>query len=207
MRNALPVTLTAAAALLAAACTTTEADGQSGPSLPDKPTTSVADSADGDEAEDNKPTSGLNERGNLVKKLGEEAGYGSTDPNDPGNVTFTIDKVEVDPPCDEFGEAPEAGHTLLLHLRVATGSDPQVATMLPALFYPGAFSALTNDGVTKPAELGMCTGFDDQMPMQYGTAQKYTGTIELVVPEASGTLIMNAAGMSQGWEWEYDTEN
>lgn len=63
-----------------------------------------------------------NERGFVPKKLGDNSCYGSTE-SDPcaSGVTFAIDKIVVDPPCDEFGE--RSRHTLVLSLRVATGID------------------------------------------------------------------------------------
>lgn len=81
------------------------------PSLPSETTTTTTTEA-------GPPT---NERGHIAKKLGEEAGW-SLDETDSG-VTFSIDKVVVNPPCGEYGEKPESGHTLLLQV-IPEGAGP-----------------------------------------------------------------------------------
>lgn len=183
--------------LFLAACSNS---GEAAAPLPDLP--SKVD-APRPTAKSASPTVKTNERGHLVKKLGDKAGWG--DENDA--VTWTIDKITVDPPCGEYGEKPASGHTLVLNIRVATGKDPEIAAMLPMLLNSGSFAELSKDGVTQPAEFGLCRAGDDGFrgfPDAYGVNQKYRGQLELVVPEATGTLIhVSAMQNAGGWEWTY----
>ncbi len=185
-----------AVALLAAGC----AKGNTGgtgtpPTLPTqsttipRPTTTAAAGPD------------LNERGMIVKALGQEAGFGA---NDTSSVTFTIDKVTVDPPCDEFGIRPDSGHTLLLEVRVATGADADAASYMSGILNPFSFSEIGKDGVTRNAQAGSCTDYTKALPSEFGVNQKYAGTIEIVVPEASGILALQEdLRNGGGWEWRY----
>lgn len=186
------------------ACTST-ADPQSGaPELPPK-STSASPSAEGASADEIE----TNERGNIPKELGQRAGFGSQDWDDPAGVTFSLDKVEIDPPCaNTYATPPENGHTLLLHFRVATGDNPEYAKTTGSVLNPFNFFEITNDGLSEQARAGTCaTEQGEQLPYNYGPNQKYKGTIEIVVPEASGTLVLTLPQMANGggWEWHYPT--
>ncbi|MCR3721521.1 MULTISPECIES: hypothetical protein [Prauserella salsuginis group] len=48
--------------------------------------------------------------------------------------------------------------------------------------------------------------YEGELSGQFGVNQKYRGTIEIVVPEASGTLALDPGalmGGPAGWEWTY----
>lgn len=137
-----------------------------------------------------------NERGNIPKKLKEEAGL--IHERGDSSVVFAIDEIKVDPECREYGVKPDKGHTLLLHVRVATGDEADANDAMSLLLSPCNFAELGSDGVTSPASSGMCTDPDEYLPMQFGMNQKYRGTIEVVVPEASGTLILTNYGVVAG---------
>ena len=144
----------------------------------------------------------VNERGLISKALGQEAGLGSV--GDPSGVTFTIDAVTVDPPCHEYGTKPDSGRTLLMDVRVATGTDLEAATYVSGLLNPYSFGEIGKDGVTRTAQAGTCTDYTKALPSQFGVNQKYAGTIEIVVPEASGVLVLqDTLDNSGGWEWSY----
>lgn len=144
-----------------------------------------------------------NERGNIPKKLKEEAGL--IHERGDSSVVFAIDEIKVDPECREYGVKPDKGHTLLLHVRVATGDEADANDAMSLLLSPCNFAELGSDGVTSPASSGMCTDPDEYLPMQFGMNQKYRGMIEVVVPEVSGTLILTNYG-GRGWEWIYPTD-
>lgn len=188
---------TAATILFVASCAATDTSAGAGPELPPRsaPASNVVGNA----------SPQTNERGNLVKQLGEKAGLGNHE--QAFAVTFTLDKVEVDPPCAQYGQKRHAGHMLLLHFRVATGNDPEVARSVASALNPFNFNEITTDGLTKQAQAGSCTAFDNKLPYNYGINQQYSGTIEIVVPEASGIIALNPPlhpdAESGGWEWHY----
>ncbi len=197
------IAATVGTVLLAAACSSTpETDaGNKGPELPGKTTEQSSPRRENDNIDNSKPET--NERGYIPKKLGEEARYGKNPTSESASV-FVIDKVEINPPCHQYGLPNEDGETLLLHVRVATGDDQTALLALSGVLNPFAFAEITQDGVTEQAQMGMCTDPADALPGQFGVNQKYRGTIELVVPEASGTLVLDDFG--EGWEWTYPTK-
>lgn len=185
----------AAAAVMLAACAKDTTAGAAGPALPPKSSTPAAAST----APSGPAT---NERGLIPKTLGQEAGL--TNEKGEPTATFAIDTVTVDPPCHEYGSKPDSGHTLLLAVRVATNGDAEAAGYMALLINPYSFAEVGADGVTRSAQLGNCTDYTKNLPGQFGVNQKYAGTIELVVPEASGVLtLQDQMGGSNGWEWTY----
>ncbi|WP_007025175.1 hypothetical protein [Saccharomonospora iraqiensis] len=190
-----------AALTLLAACSPPDSDADSSGDAPSLPATAAPSTAP--EQDDGPET---NERGHLVKELGEEAGVypRGEGPDSPGGVTFAIDKVEVDPACHEFGQAPDEGHTLVLHMRVATGDDRELAQQASGVLNPFNFAEIGDDGITRPAQVGMCTDPARGLPNNFGMNQQYTGVIEIVVPQASGTVALTTpVPNAGGWEWTY----
>ncbi|MFI7678287.1 hypothetical protein [Actinophytocola sp. NPDC049390] len=183
-----------------AGCATTTGSGENAPELP---------AASGDEtANPAAAEQKTNERGFIVKKLGELACFGGAGKNCEGGVSFTIDKIEVDPQCGEFGSHPDNGHTLLLHLRIATGDDAEVVDSVGGIINPFSFVEIGKDGVTRDVSIGMCADPSaDQLPHTYGPNQKYQGVIDLEVTDASGTIAIQLMGAEEdgqrGWEWTY----
>ncbi|PXY20297.1 hypothetical protein DI005_21880 [Prauserella sp. PE36] len=203
MRSVPALAAACATAAILAGCSNDTAGSGSAPELPAATTEATASEATAEQAADEPER---NERGNIVKQLGEEAGFAGFggQVGDDTNVLFAIDKVEVDPSCDQYGMAAESGRTLLLHVRVATGSSAETASMALGVLNPYSFSEIDANGVTHAAESGMCTDPNASITMQnFGPNQKYAGTLELIVPEANGSLILSSPGMEGGWEWDY----
>jgi hypothetical protein len=149
-----------------------------------------------------------NERGFVVKKLGEPACFGGAGKDCEGGVSFAIDKIEVDPKCTEYGSHPDNGHTVLLHLRVATGDDADVIDRVGGIINPFSFVEIGKDGVTRDTSFGMCADPSaNQLPDTYGPNQKYQGVMDLEVTEASGIIALQLMGAEEdgqrGWEWTY----
>ncbi|GAA1216614.1 hypothetical protein LY12_002137 [Prauserella alba] len=168
---------------------------ESAPSLPDS--TSVDDVTQPE----------TNERNYIPMQLEDKAWVGPPgDARGSSGTSFAIDSIEVDPGCHAYGMPPESGHTLLLHVRVATGSDQLAAMDAAGVVNPFSFVEIGADGVSHPADIGSCTDFEDELSSNFGVNQKYSGTIEIVVPEASGTLALDPGAMANGpsgWEWTY----
>lgn len=203
MRTLIAALTGACAFSLATGCGTSEPEnsgGTVGPTLPATTTTATAPNTADAGAK-------VNDRGYIPKKLGEEAGLTpGQDRNDPGTVKFVVDKVEVDPSCHEYGMKPENGHTLLLHMRVATGNNREYAEGSSGIFQATNFVEIGKDGISHPARYGECTDYAQRLPDNFGMNQRYVGTVELVVPEASGTIVLALPGgmnNTSGWEWRY----
>lgn len=146
------------------------------------------------------PAPERNDRGMVPKQLGEVAGLGES--LDNLLVSFSVNSVEVDPKCHEYGYAPDAGRTLLLNVSVSTTADVEAAEELSYVLFASNFSEVGSDGVTRPSQYGGCTEAGASMPSMFGPNQQYAGWIEIVVPEASGILILSD-GYGGGWEWAY----
>lgn len=197
------LTLTACTVLVLTSCgnDTRSGTGDNAPTLP-------ADAAGDSTSAADAAKSQTNERGFIVKKLGELACIGGAGKDCAGGASFSIDAVEVDPQCAEYGSHPEKGHTLLLHLRIATGDDTQVVDRVSGIINPFSFVEVGKDGVTRDTNFGLCADpSTNQLPGTYGPNQKYQGIMDLEVPEASGTIALQLGASEEdgqrGWEWTY----
>lgn len=198
LARALILSLALLIALLASGCSTVKGvpvagDAPALPSLPESTTTEPA------------PEPATNERGLVPAKIGEEMCYGPIDSDTcEGGVTFSVDKIAVDPPCMEFGQ--RTGHTVVVSMRVATGTDTDSIQMASGVFNPFSFMVIGKNGVSQDANFGMCTDLTNN-PDTYGPNQKYAFKIELEVPVAHGVLALQPGIVGQdgagGWEWPF----
>lgn len=186
-------------ALLASGCAATVVGApspQNAPALPaSTPETTTTE----------EPEPLTNERGFMPTELGAESCFGPLESETcEGGVTFSLDKIVVDPPCSEFGQ--RTAHTLVLHLRVATGTDTDSIQQAGLIFNPFSFIVIGKNGVSQKAEFGICTE-PTNTPNTYGPNQKYAFTIELDVPVAHGTLALQPGIIGEdgtgGWEWTF----
>jgi hypothetical protein len=147
-----------------------------------------------------------NERGFIVKQLGEMACFGGAGTNCEGGVSFAVDQVEVDPQCALVSPSNGA-HALLLHVRIATGSDAKIADRVAGVINPFSFVEIGKDGVTRDAQFGMCADTSARLPDTFGPNQQYQGVMDIEVPEASGTIALQLMALEEdgqrGWEWAY----
>jgi len=136
-----------------------------------------------------------NDKGLIDIKPGQDAGY--------GEVTFTINDVQVDPKCRATGELPTSGHVVVVDLTVSTGANAQEAErMATALTDPTSWEEINKDGVILPSRLAQCIDAGQTLPSPIEPNQISTGKIELVVPEASGVLLFTDPNLT-GWELHY----
>lgn len=186
-------------ALLASGCATRVAGaptaaGANVPALPEPATETPATTVEPDPA--------TNERGFLPTKIGADACFGSDSCD--GGIVFSIDKILVDPPCIDYGQ--RSGHTLILSMRVATGTDSDTIQLAGGVFNPFAFIVIGKNGVSQKADFGLCTDSANS-PGTYGPNQKYAFKIELDVPVAHGSLALQpgmiGADGTGGWEWPF----
>jgi hypothetical protein len=149
----------------------------------------------------------LNERGNIVKQVGEPAGIGrSADPGSPTVLTFTVEDLVINPECTSgFEQAPLTGNYLGIYLRVETTPDYDPKQLRTFSEYD--FALLGPDGTPIPQVLEnaqVCFGADDEMSARrLGPGEQYEGWVVLDMPVRAGTLIYQPAGEPNGWEWEF----
>lgn len=149
----------------------------------------------------------LNERGNIVKEVGEPAGIRrSADPGSPAILTFTVEDLVINPECDSgFEQAPLTGNFLGIFMRVETTPDYDPKQLRTFSEYD--FAILGPDGTPIPPVLDnamVCFGADDDMSAhRMGPGEQYAGWVVLDMPVREGTLIYRPAGEPNGWEWEF----
>lgn len=202
MKNLASAVVCCAVLVLAGCDSSMDTDTGGGPELPDVTGSQASGTAPA------TPEAEVNERGFVVTPLGQPACFGGAGSDCEGGVSFSIDQVQVDPPCTEFGLPPENRHTLLLHLRIATGSDMDVVAQVAGLINTYSFVEIGKDGVTRPTSFGYCADpSTNQLPGTYGPNQQYAGVIDLEVAEASGTIALQLPFPDEngqhGWEWTY----
>ncbi|MGY1618116.1 hypothetical protein ACI797_15355 [Geodermatophilus sp. SYSU D00691] len=144
----------------------------------------------------------LNQRGNLVKQLGEIGGVSSTQ-GGPLMVTFSVDAIRVDPPCDApAASEPLNGHFIAVDLHVTT--DPALTDHV--FLAEKDFAIVGPNGVTDTNVVGYgWTCLRNRFPDNpLGPGQEYVGSIVLDTAQTSGALIFEPnLGQDGGWEWTF----
>lgn len=206
-RTAIGACALAVGALLLGGCATTVrgvASAAEGSSSAEEPTPTESGSPTSSSSP--APDDDTNARGNVEKQIGEEAGV--TGPDGTPAMTFTVQAIQVDPPCTgDYPEPPENGHFVGLTIAVTTAPnlDPDSYIDISAT----DFSFIGSDGVTFgnvdtfPAFI--CPADDEQLPSgPLGSGQQYLGTLVLDVPETSGIVQYQPFYLdSGGWEWSF----
>ena len=200
--NNLPtrIALTVGAALALTACGTSTGGGDNAPKLH----AAAGDTSTGADTAPAEQTT--NERGFIVKELGEPACFGGAGKDCEGGVSFAVDQVDVDPQCPLLAPSGDA-HALVLHLRIATGADARMADRVAGVINPFSFVEIGKDGVTRDVGFGTCSDSSAGLPDTFGPNQQYQGVIDLEVPQASGTIALQLGAAEEdgqrGWEWTY----
>jgi hypothetical protein len=152
-------------------------------------------------------------RGNITKKVGEAAALCTDDTCAEFAVTFTADKIEVDPKCTnkyakQLGAKPEKGHFVALSFTLKTTTK---FTGDRALFTinPFDFSIVGPDGVTETASSSSsaynCLPDSELLPASnYAASSQYVGKIIIDTKHSHGIVMLRPPIMSEGgWEWEF----
>jgi len=206
LRRATPAVLAVTALTLSACGGDAEADGGGPAALPSTSSPAATESSS-PASRTNDAGVALNDRGNIPKEMGQEAGIGHpTDPDAPWPLTFTIDSVTVDQPCNTgFEDPPTNGHYIGIALRAATTAD------LPpdwyVMFDSYSFKVIGPDGLTISDVSGTAYSCLDSRssftsdPLAPG--QQYAGIVVIDSPVTTGSLIYSADGDGTGWEWQF----
>jgi hypothetical protein len=149
-------------------------------------------------------TAVINDRGNVVEALGQQAGIRA--PDGQQAVVFAVDAVVIDPPCSG-AQQPANGHYLGVRVRVTTGDLG---------FLGGSWSMSADDfAVAGPDgdlrfDLGgdggaTCLRAAERFPTTpLEPHRQYVGTVVLDSPLTSGTLVFSTPALQgSGWEWRF----
>jgi hypothetical protein len=196
------------AALTLTACGNTRTeDTSAGPALPSAQEKEAVDGSE-DAAASTEPKT--NDRGNIVKALGEEGGV--TDAEGEQLLTFAVDGITPDPACtadwQEYGTPVDPGHHLVsVQVRVSTSPEVTDEDYLTLSGYDFKFigaDGLTVDSLDGVSTYGCLEDSQEFTSDMLGPGQMYAGAIILDVPAATGTLVFDPSwGQSGGWEYSF----
>lgn len=211
LRRFSAVSLLTATTLLVASCADTPTATPSSFSVEPAGAASASESATASPS----PTRNENDRGDLIKEIGEPAGI-SADPEDENWVQFKATSIAEAVCTSEYAEPPaEGNHLLQIDLEVETtkamrealeesGTSPAVLT-----FNTGWFAYASN-GTTMNSVDSMaaysCLDEGDRIPDMIGPAEKVVGSVVLEVSDSTGEVAWRPwyGGGSLGWTWAYD---
>ncbi|WP_270256719.1 hypothetical protein [Kocuria marina] len=156
-----------------------------------------------------QPTSGLSERGNVMKRVGESASITINGQESTPVVNFVVNGIEVDPKCtNPYAEKPENGHFVTLDVSAETGPREQFQQAFQGseyMFNPFDWKFITPSGTTANSVASTpafsCLTQAEQIS-EMGPAERATGKIVLDVPAKTGTLIYAPGFVDQAWEWK-----
>jgi hypothetical protein len=149
----------------------------------------------------------LTAQGFLPKKVGELAGYECKDVIDSCTIKFSVDKIDVNPNCYQYGTQPPSGRkTLLLHVSMTTGNlGSEGAAIAPTIFNPFSLKGLSPDGFVHDAQPRSCMDQTGRLSHTILPNSRYAGMVEVDVPESAASVAsawpMSAQDGSRGWVW------
>ncbi|GAA1468892.1 hypothetical protein GCM10017607_19930 [Microbacterium thalassium] len=210
MRRTLTLTLTLAVAgpLLLVGCTPTAAPDadhvpDTAPVATAKPTHTPSDDPDQTATYGDRV---INDRGNLVKDVGQLAGMSTVDDADVTAAQFAVTDIVVDVDCtDEYADAPKNGHFVGIHLNVETTPELAQDELPTVSFSEWAWQAFDADDKRVNDPVGnafWCMDAGDQLPSDIGPGQSASGWIVLDLPTDHGAVVLTM-GAANGWEWAY----
>lgn len=147
-----------------------------------------------------------NERGNVVKKLGETAYLETAD--GATLAKFKITKIQVDPKCTGAAvDKPQNGHYIAVTMDIQTtaalaeADDPAFSVM------PAFWKVISPEGVTENDSDGnaySCMAEKDLLPGRVGPGEHVKGIVVLDSAHTSGGLVLLFDLFeSRGWEWGF----
>lgn len=212
-RTLIAAVTTAGAVLLLSACGGVASESGDGPTLPDTQSEECIDCDAGTSEPTDTQGPERNDRGNIVKTLGEEAGI-TDDITGKPVITFAIDAItpaECQPNWAEYGSSPVNGNLIAIDLRVATAPELAQSSMTGYFTVsPAEFRFVDPDGITHGNLATMstfgCLPDNEEFTTDIlSPGSQYVGKIVLDLPAAHGTLIyapMTTTG-NVGWEWSF----
>lgn len=137
--------------------------------------------------------------GLLLKQFGKVAQYGGREDTDPRSwgVRVAIDRIEIDPRCDDGVPQPSRGHRLVLSVRAETSTEFRNAVdVIPSYFN---FTTTSPDGITEAATSESYTCHDaKRLPYEFRPSAKYRGEVTLDTANSAGQVVLGNA-----YAWNY----
>ena len=152
-----------------------------------------------------------NDRGNIVKALGEPGGVSNlaVENGEKQLITFAIDAIAPVTCTEDYASPAENGHLVAVDLRVATAPE---LSEVPDLGYftigSSDWQFVGADGVTISALDTIATyGCLDQQSMfpsdPLAPGSRYVGKLVFDLPATTGSLIYRPYIADGGWEWSF----
>lgn len=128
--------------------------------------------------------------GLILKQIGKVAQYGGPDDKDNNTfgARFIIDKISVDPKCDQYVSRPDRGHRLVLSMRVETGPTFDQAVDGTPQYYQ--WSTIASDGITQgPPTSSQDCHSASALPQEFRASAKYRGEVTVETSNVTGQLV------------------
>ncbi len=219
-RRVFVISLAAATGLLVTSC----GGGDAAPAAPSsfsvEPAGGETASAAASASASPTATAKKNDRGDLVKDIGEVAGWSNPDKPEQENwAQFKVTGIKEAVCTSDYPEEPAKGNYLLqVDLEVETkkamrdlfeeAEASPTALMFNSDWHAYASNGTTMNGIDSVATY-MCLDSEDQIPDMIGPAEKAVGSVVLEVSDASGEVAWRPwfGGGETGWTWAYDLSN
>ena len=186
------------AAMLLVGCSS--ADGGSGSASSPMPPSPTSERSNNDERDGPQRSP----RGYILKEVGEQGSLGLPEDPDSRWITFTVDEIVENEPCDSY--EPPAGVPTRVDVSIATANVPEEYRLSAGgLFNPGSWQWVQEDGTTsgvtaQQGNYSYSCGTWQQLASGLASNSQYRATFNLDVPEGATDLILHYDG--GGWEWE-----
>ncbi|MFE4230341.1 DUF4352 domain-containing protein [Arthrobacter sp. NPDC056886] len=140
-------------------------------------------------------------RGNLIKTMGQPAGFTSDDGTTQA-ATFVIKSVAPVKCTEAYAQPAKNGHFLAATVDLQT--FPALESISPVMMQSPNWKFIASNGTTFNADLGGnsygCLPEAEMIPARVGPGEKVTGKIVFDVPATTGILAFGIDGTTQ-WEW------
>ena len=137
--------------------------------------------------------------GLLLKELGKIAQYGGLEDTDPYSwgIRVAIDRIEIDPLCDEDVPKPDRPHRLLLSVRAETSAEFRTGVDVIPAYYN--FTTVSPDGITEASlSTHLACHKANTLPYEFRPSAKDRGEVTVETANASGQLVLG-----NGYAWDY----
>ncbi|WP_314301607.1 hypothetical protein [Kocuria palustris] len=151
--------------------------------------------------------SGLSERGNIPKRVGEEASL--TASSGEKALSFKVTDIQPDFQCTSpYAEAPENESFVKVDITASTGSAEDMEELFhinSMMFNPYDWKFVDSSGRTAN-DIGTvatyaCLEGSESLTNEIGPGENVSGSLVFDVTDSSGTLIYAPVFDTEGWEW------